>query len=192
MLIISNLSYLVNVSVIHTLFNNMDLGDLSYVSFSTVDEDLEFQACRTPHLVRDQLCQQLLTTQAKLLASQQAQKSLAEQLRSTEVARTRLGLSSSNIANHPVVLRLSVLTTTHHLIRRYQLILLRDMMRMKHSLRMNVRPQLWETWYRNENQLRREAPNVHNLFLWSLELQDNDGDANILPLTRFTPWRPAQ
>ena len=37
MMTISNLSYLVNASVIHILFNNMDLGDLSFVSFSTVD-----------------------------------------------------------------------------------------------------------------------------------------------------------
>jgi hypothetical protein len=109
-----------------------------------------------------------------------------------EVARTRLGLSSSNIANHPMVMRLSALTTTHHLLRRYQLVLLRDMMRMKQALGVNVRPGLWESWYRNEAELRNEAPNVHNLFLWSLERQDNDEDADMLPVTRFSPWRPSQ
>ena len=170
----------------------MDLGDLSFVSFTTLGEDLEFQACMAPLQVRDQLSQQLLSTQAKLLMAQQFQKSLTEQLRAAEVARTRLGLSSSNIANHPVVLRISALATTQHLVRRYQLVLLRDMMRMKNALRVNVRPQMWETWYRNEEKLRREAPNVHNLFLWSLEQQEHDGEAGILPLTRFTPWRPTQ
>ena len=172
--------------------NNMDLGDLSFVSFTTLDEDLEFQACRAPLEVRNQLSQQLLTTQAKLLASQQVQKYVTDQLRSVEVARTRLGLSSSNIANHPMAMRLSALTTTHHLLRRYQLVLLRDMMRMKQALGVNVRPRLWESWYRNEVELRSEAPNVHNLFLWSLERQDNDENADMLPVTRFSPWRPSQ
>ena len=191
-MIINCLLHVVNSSVFNTPFNNMDLGDLSFVSFTTLDEDLEFQACRAPLQVRDQLIRQLLTTQAKLLVSQQAQKSLTYQLNVAEVARTRLGFSSSNIANHPVVVRLAALTTTHHLMRRYQLVLLRDMMKIKNALGMQVRPQMWETWYRNEAQLRREAPNVHNLFLWSLEPQEIDGDADILPLTRFTTWRPTQ
>ena len=55
---------------------------------------------------------------------------------------------------------------------------------------VNVRPRLWETWYRNEVELRRESPNVHNLFLWSLESQENDENADMLPVTRFSPWRP--
>ena len=170
----------------------MDLGDLSFVSFTTLDEDLEFHACRAPLQVRNQLSHQLLTTQAKLIATQKVQKSVTEHLRSVEVARARLGLSSSNIANHPLVMRISALTTTHHLLRRYQLVLLRDMMRMKQALGVNVRPGLWESWYRNEVQLRREAPNVHNLFLWSLERPDNDENADMLPVTRFTPWRSSQ
>ena len=89
-----------------------------------------------------------------------------------------------------MVMRLSALTTTHHLLKRYQLVLLRDMMRMKQALGVNVRPRLWETWYRNEVELRRESPNVHNLFLWSLESQENDENADMLPVTRFSPWRP--
>ena len=168
----------------------MDLGDLSFVSFTTLDEDLEFQACRTPLQVRNQLCQQLLVTQAKLLTARKVQKSVTEQLCSTEVARSRLGLSTSNRANHPMVMRLSALTTTHHLLKHYQLVLLRDMMRMKQALGVNVRPRLWETWYRNEVELRSESPNVHNLFLWSLDSQKNDENADMLPVTRFSPWRP--
>ena len=190
--IINSLMCNVRSSLPKVTINNMDLGDLSFVSFTTLDEDLEFQACRAPLEVRNQLPQQLLTTQAKLLASQQVQKYVTDQLRSVEVARTRLGLSSSNIANHPMAMRLSALTTTHHLLRRYQLVLLRDMMRMKQALGVNVRPRLWESWYRNEVELRSEAPNVHNLFLWSLERQDNDENADMLPVTRFSPWRPSQ
>ena len=170
----------------------MDLGDLSFVSFTTLDEDLEFQACRAPLQVRSQLYEQLLATQSKLLISQKVQKSVTEQLRSMEVVRTRLGLSSSNIANHPMVMRLSALTTTHHLLRHYQLVLLRDMMRMKQALGVNVRPRLWESWYRNEVELRSESPNVHNLFLWSLERHENDENADMLPVTRFSPWRPSE
>ena len=136
--------------------------------------------------------QQLLTAQAKLLTSQKVQKSVTEDLRSMEVARTRLGLSSSNIANHPIVMKLSALTTTHHLLRRYQLVLLRDMMRMKQALGVNVRPRLWESWYNNEFELRNESPNVHNLFLWSLERLENDENADMLPVTRFSPWRPTE
>ena len=136
---------------------------------------------------------QLLITQAKLLISQQSHKSLTEQLRSAEVMRKRLGLGSSNIANHPVVMRISSLTTSQHLMRRYQLVLLRDMMRMKHAIGLSVRPQLWENWYRNESDLQREAPNVHNLFLWSLDMHDNDDNAEVLmSLNRFTLWRPTE
>ena len=170
----------------------MDLCEFSFISFTTLDEDLEFQACRAPLQVRNQLYQQLLTAQAKLLTSQKVQKSVTEDLRSMEVARTRLGLSSSNIANHPIVMKLSALTTTHHLLRRYQLVLLRDMMRMKQALGVNVRPRLWESWYNNEFELRNESPNVHNLFLWSLERHENEENADMLPVTRFSPWRPTE
>ena len=155
-------------------YSNMDLGDLRFVSFTTLDEDLEFQACRSPLQVRDQLSQQLVQTQAKILITQQVLKSLATQLSDAEVARARLGLSLSNIANHPVVVRLSSLTTTHHMMRRYQLVLLRDILRMKHALGIHVSPRLWEGWYHAEAQLQQQAPNVHNLFLWSLEIQDNE------------------
>ena len=170
----------------------MDLGDLSFVSFTTLDEDLEFQACRSPLQVRDQLSQQLFETQAKIVISQNVLRSLSGELRAAEVVRARLGLRSSNIANHPMLVRLSALMTTHHLMRRYQMVLLRDIMRMKHALGVNVRPRLWEGWYRNEAQIRNEAPNVHNLFLWSLELQEDEEGTDMLPLTRFSPWRPTQ
>ena len=173
-------------------YSNMDLGDLRFVSFTTLDEDLEVQACRTPFQVRDQLSQQLVQSQSKILITQQVLASLAAQLRDVEVARARLGLSLSNIANHPIVMRLSALTTSHHMVRRYQLVLLRDIMRMKHALGTHVNPRLWEGWYRAEAQLQQEAPNVHNLFLWSLEIQDNEEGNDLLPLTRFTPWRPYQ
>ena len=175
-----------------TTYNNMDLGDLRYISFTTLDEDLEFQACRSPLQVRDQLSQQLLQTQSKILITQKVLKFLVAQLRETEVARARLGLSLSNIANHPVVVRLSTLTTNHHMMRRYQLVLLRDVMRMKHALGISVSPRLWEGWYGAEAQLQQEAPNVHNLFLWSLEIQGDEEGSDLLPLERFTPWRPCQ
>ena len=170
----------------------MDLGDLSLVTFTTFDEDLEIQACTTPLQVRDQLSQQLIQTKAKILISQKVLSSLSDQLRAAEVARARLGLSSTNIANHPLVVRLSALTTTHHLMRRYQMVLIRDIMRMKYALRISVSTRLWEGWYRNEVQVRNEAPNVHNLFLWSLELQDEEEGTDMLALTRFVPWRPTQ
>ena len=170
----------------------MDLGDLSSVSFTTLNEGQEIQACRTPLQTRDQLSQQLLQTQAKVLISQQILKSLADQLCAAEVARASLGLKVSIIANHPVVVRLSALNTSNHLMRRYQLILLRDIMRMKDALGISVSPRLWEGWYRTEVQIQHEAPNVHNLFLWSMELQDNEEGNDELPLIRFTPWRPSQ
>ena len=171
----------------------MDLGDLTSVSFTTLDEVLGIHASKPLPQMRNQVMKQLLITQAKLLISQQSHKSLTEQLRSAEVMRKRLGLGSSNIANHPVVMRISSLTTSQHLMRRYQLVLLRDMMRMKHAIGLSVRPQLWENWYRNESDLQREAPNVHNLFLWSLDMHDNDDNAEVLmSLNRFTLWRPTE
>ena len=169
----------------------MDLGDLSSVSFSTLNEGQELQAYRTPLQTRDQLSQQLLQTQAKILISEQVMKSLTDQLCAAEVARARLGLKLSNIANHPVVMRLSALNTTHHLMRRYQMVLLRDIMRMKHALGIYVSPRLWEGWYRTEVHIRHDAPNVHNLFLWSLELLDNEEGNDELPLAICTLWRPS-
>lgn len=169
----------------------MDLGNLRSVSFTTIDEVLEIYASKPIPQMRNQVTKQLLRTQAKLLLSQQAQKILTEQLQSAEVMRKRLGLGSSNIANHHVVIKISALTTSQHLMRRYQLVLLRDMMRMKHALGLSVRSQLWENWYRNESDLQSEAPNVHNLFLWSLDVGEHDANAEVLvPLNRFTLWRP--
>ena len=182
-----------NASIPKTAFNNMDLGDLSFVSFTTLDEDLEFQACRTPGpQVTDQLYQQLLATQAKLHIHHRFQRVLAGQIRDAEVVKNRLGLSSFNVANHPLVVKLSSLTTTQHLLRRYQLVLLRDMMRMKQALGINVRPRRWESWCRHEAHLQREAPNVHDLFLWTQEPHGNDEDPDRLSHTRVTPWRTCQ
>ena len=114
----------------------MDLGDLTFISFTTFDGDLEIEACRTPLQTRNTLSHRLLQTKAKILLSQRVLRSLTDELRAAEVARARLGLHSTNIANHPVVVRLSTLMTTHHLMKRYQMVHLRDMMRMKHALRI--------------------------------------------------------
>ena len=168
----------------------MDLGDLTSASFTTIDEVLEVQTSSSSSQVRNQIRKKLLETQAKLLVSKQIHLSLNDQLISVETMRKRLGLGSSNIANHPVVLKISSLTTTKHLVQRYQLVLLRDMMRMKHFLGHNVRTQMWESWYKHEADLQRKAPNVHNLFLWSLDMPEQDSNAEVLPFNSFTLWRP--
>lgn len=168
----------------------MDLGDLTSVSFTTLNEISEVQTFGPSSLVRTKITEQLLQTQAKVLVSKQIQISLDNQLLSAETMRQRLGLGSSNIANHPVVLRISALTTTKHLLKRYQLVLLRDMMRMKHVLGHNVRRQMWESWYQNEANIQRKAPNVHNLFLYSLDMSDNDTNDELLHFNKFTLWRP--
>ena len=168
---------LVTVSVTLQRFSDMDIGDLSTVTFSTLDEDTEYED--------HDLYQKLLVTQTKLRYAQQAQESLAKQFQNVEKTRQRLGLGSRIVANHPIAMRLSAFSTMHHMMWRYELILQRDMMLMKKLLGMNVRPHARETWYNDteDEKLRREAPNVHSLFLLSLDLQDTD-------IARTTLWRP--
>ena len=168
----------------------MDLGDLTSVSFTTLDEIYEVQSSSPSSQLRIQIIKKLFETQAKVHVSKKILISLDEQLLSAETKRHHLGLGSSNIANHPVVLRISALATTKHLVKRYQLVLLRDMMRMKHALGQNVRRQMWENWYQTEADLQSKAPNVHNFFLYSLNQSENDTNAEVLPFNRFTLWRP--
>ena len=168
----------------------MDLGDLTSVSFTTLDEICDVHSTSPSSQFRNQIIKKLFEAQTKVLMSKKILISLDEQLLSAETKRHHLGLGSSNIANHPVVLRISTLTTTKHLVKRYQLVLLRDMMRMKHALGQNVRRQMWENWYQTETELQHKAPNVHNFFLYSLDEPENDTNAEVLPFNRFTLWRP--
>ena len=110
--------------------------------------------------------------------------SVAERLRSD----MHTDMSSSFIANHALSGRLATLSTYLHALRRYQLLLLRDLIHLQKHMGIEQHPRLWEDWVDSEMQIEQESHNVHNDFLWSTQLQ-HDTD-NGLPSVLNTPWRP--
>ena len=133
--------------------------------------------------------QQLIDTQVKLKVSEQAQMNLAEQVKMAEVVRRRLGhgSGSSNVANHPIAMRLSSLRGTYHMISRYQLKLLKNIMTLKQALGMNMDSEML-SWDSLEEQVMQDPPNLHTVFPWSLEVEEHNGQ----PQPRATPWRPTE
>lgn len=153
-----------------------------------------------PHIFGDQLNEQLDKTMEKLSASDDVYDHLVEKYNaaydtSRLLARRHSSSTNSlldrrqtcNVANNPIAVRLTVLSTHIHVLRRYQLVLLREIMRMHHALRRHVSPQLWATWYNREGQMSQQAPNVHNQFLLT-----HDDNRFLHPTIRDTLWRPSQ
>ena len=140
---------------------------VSNQAFSTVDEDLESLACKASSIeANNLLIQQLIRCHAKLKASQQYMKTLTEKVKVTQAIVTRLDLGSSYLAKHPYVMRLCILTTTHHMLLRYQSVLQRDILNIEAAIEMRVNTHSWQSWYQFEAQLQNFGPNVYSFLLW--------------------------
>ena len=163
----------------HRPRSSMDYGKVSISSFSRIST--ASYDCPATNLV---------AIKDRLYVAHEMENSVKSRIRVAECLRSYMhsDISSSFIANHPLSGRLATLTTYLHALRRYQLLLLRDLIQLQERMGIEQHPRLWEDWLNNEMQIEQEAPNVHNDFLWSTQLQ-HDTD-NGLPTKLNTPWRP--
>ena len=163
----------------------MDLGSVSSVKFSGLPADFDLSSPLKSLSERRHLCGVAKTLQAKLSVLQDLHTDLKNQLRNVMFLRSQL-LNN----NHPLGLRVAVLSTSLHALRRYQIILLRDLLILRRYLGGHVSPRMWQTWVLQRNQLEQEVPNVHDLFLWSVDVQEVYSTRDQIMFV--TPWRPSQ
>ena len=163
----------------------MDLGSVSSVKFSGLPSDFDLSSPLKSLSERRHLCGVAKTLQAKLSVSQDLHTDLKNQLRNVMFLRSQL-LNN----NHPLGLRVAVLSTSLHALRRYQIILLRDLLILRRYLGAHVSPRMWQTWVLQRDQLEQEVPNVHDLFLWTVDVQEVYSTRDQIMFV--TPWRPSQ
>ena len=163
----------------------MDLGSVSSVKFSGLPSDFDLSSPLKSLSERRHLCGVAKTLQAKLSVSQDLHTDLKNQLRNVMFLR-RSQLNN----NHPLGLRVAVLSTSLHALRRYQIILLKDLLILRRYLGGHVSPRMWQTWVLQRNQLEQEVPNVHDLFLWTVDVQEVSYTREQIMFV--TPWRPTQ
>ena len=163
----------------------MDLGSVSSVKFSGLPSDFDLSSPLKSLSERRHLCGVAKTLQAKLSVSQDLHTDLKNQLRNVMFLRSQL-LNN----NHPLGLRVAVLSTSLHALRRYQIILLRDLLILRRYLGGHVSPRMWQTWVLQRDQLEQEVPNVHDLFLWTVDVQEVYSTRDQIMFV--TPWRPSQ
>lgn len=160
----------------------MDYGGLLSCSFSTYVENVSDDVTAAASLSESQrLYQYVLNTNFKLLTTVKLQKALKERLADiellSETAERSLGCPG---ASRLLSLQLTHLKTVLHLMYRYQLLLIRDLMRAESRLGRPPSPEVWRDWYANEAALRSHAPNVHDAFLWTFNLpHPEDGDRSL-------------
>lgn len=80
--------------------------------------------------------------------------------------------------------RAATLTTSLHMLRRYQLLLVRDHIYLQTRIPWSAQPMLAVEWQRYQEQLTQHPPNVHDMFMWYAPPQPNDNYT--------APWRPAE
>ena len=131
----------------------MDLGSVSSVKFSGLPSNFDMSSPLKSLSERRHLCGVAKTLQAKLSVSQDLHTDLKNQLRNVMFLRSQL-LNN----NHPLGLRVAVLSTSLHALRRYQIILLKDLLILRRYLGGHVSPRMWQTWVLQRNQLEQEVP----------------------------------
>ena len=165
----------------------MDLGSVSSVKFSGLPSNFDMSSPLKSLSERHHLCGVAKTLQAKLSVSQDLHTDLKNQLGNVMTLRRSQALNNNN---HPLGLRVAVLSTSLHALRRYQIILLKDLLILRRYLGGHVSPRMWQTWVLQRNQLEQEVPNVHDLFLWSVDVQEVYSTRDQIMFV--TPWRPSQ
>lgn len=175
----------IGTSVILISIHIMDLGSVSSIQFSGLPSDFNLSSPLKSISERRRLCGVAKTLQAKLSVSQDFHTDLKNQLRDMVNLRSQLSYN-----NHPLGLRVAVLSTSLHALRRYQIILLRNLLILRRYLGGHVSPRMWQTWVIQRDQLEQEVPNVHDLFLWAVDVQEVPYANNQIMFV--TPWRPSQ
>lgn len=160
----------------------MDYGGALSCSFSTYVEDVSGDVTAAASRSEAQrLHQYVLNTNVKLLTVADLQRVLKGRLADTELlSETAEASLECPGASRLLSLQLVHLRTVMHLLYRYQLLLIRDLMRAESRLGRPPSPEVWRDWYANEAALRSHAPNVHDAFLWTFNLpHPEDGDRSL-------------
>ena len=128
------------------------------------------------------------STQAKLHITRQVQKELMNRLEAVDALEDAVGgLHLPHLQS-----RMAMLTTSLHLFKRYQLVLSRNLMRIKSLLRLPVTTQLWRDYYQLEDRVEQMRPNVHDIFMWQEDAQEISLDSPDDPYVQPSLWRTAQ
>ena len=147
----------------------MDVGSLASTRWSLID----------PHILEDSsaLAKRLTIGHRRALAAKVARSHIQQQLRQAShvftCAINHGRASVMNVKSHNV----TSLLTTAHLLDRYILLLTRDCIHLESLLRQQPVPtSFWQTWQASVHELSQRIPNVHDYYMWQMNLVDPEND----------------
>lgn len=166
------------------------MGDLSYSTFKTFYGN-ETTLCPTME-DRMRVFEFIKVTTRKLQIAKNLQRHYTELLHDTEVVVSRMEsdeLGGKNKCNWTsIACRASSYQTAYHLIYRYQVALMRDLLRARESLGLPLSQEAWVEFMNQYMSMREDAPNIHDLFLYTNNMEEIEETAEVLPLQCL--WRP--
>ena len=169
----------------------MDLGDLAHSTFMTFLEDPKI-LCPTLADKR-RVSDFIKKANMKLALTERLQEHCTQLLTDTEVKLSRMEPDEFGANYTSLASRATNYQTVSHLIYRYQLVLMRDLVRAKKRLGLSMgQGALTDLAERFESlTLREDAPNVHDMFVTTNNMQDvvPTTDLDEPPLSFL--WRPS-
>lgn len=167
----------------------MDLGDLNYSNFKTFYDETS----SSPATVEDRtrVVEFIKATTRKLQIAKNLQRHYTELLYDIEVLVDRLESDELGGKNNyhwtSLSFRASSYQTAYHLIYRYQIVLMRDLLRARESLGLPLSQEAWMEFMNQTMSLREDAPNIHELFLYTNNMEEVEETAEVVPLQCL--WR---
>ena len=165
-------------------FNSDDEGDHLYLDEEVSQLDPLLSLSPTELNMHEMF---VFSTKAKLQVVRQLQQGLMHKLEAVDVLEDAMG---GRQLPH-LQCRVATLTTSLHQLQRYQLVLARNLLRVKALLSLPITSGLWQDYYQFEEWVHQTRPNVHEIFLWQEDAQDinmeNMEEAYIQP----SLWRTA-
>ena len=166
----------------------MDLGDLSSSTFKTFYDEA---SSRPTMEDKRRTIEFIKATTRKLQIAKNLQIHYTELLYDNEVVVDRLGSDEFGGNNNyhwmSLALRASTYQTAYHLIYRYQILLMRDLLRARESLGLTLSHEARMEFMNQTMSLREDAPNIHELFLYTNNMEEVEESANFVPLQCL--WR---
>ena len=149
----------------------MDSGSISSVQFPYLPVNFDLTTPLTSMAERNQANEVVSTMQNNLLLSQWHIRSLKQQIDDMCLLR-----SNHNSVNQTLGLRLSVLTTSLHLLRRYQILVLRDIFNLHRYLGNHVPPHMWLTLNHHRIQVELEQE-MQDPNIWEHQMEHDVQDS---------------
>ena len=174
--------------VTSSFWSAMDLGDLAHSTFMTFLEDPKILCATLAD--RRRVNDFIKKANMKLALSQRLQEHCTQLLYDTEVKLSRMEPDKFGANYTSLACRATNYQTASHLIYRYQLVLMRDMVRAKERLGLSMGQGALTDLADRVVSLRLDAPNVHDMFVTTNNMQDvvPTSDSDEPPLSFL--WRP--